>query len=235
MPEYRATHNLLLEAEETFSTGLIDCSTAKEAIACLAQFHNDMINNLPVDKDLSYGRYRDHALPLLETIPVCCRLVGKFEEEGYSQKLASQLRTLLPEAVHYWNSQIRPQLKEERNVTVIHGDCFWHHFWVPKAKGGSMMLFDFDLATVHNPVWDLVTLLSTRRPEGLSTSDAITCYRKHSRLRLSQEDVEKEFAWLSLCQIYHVLADWNHGCREVIWSQRLNNLLQEIPNKLKPS
>ncbi len=232
MPDYRATHRLLCQPEESYAIGCCNPDLAGKAVQVLARFHNDMQAHVmmqevqEVQEELGLGRYRSDPKPLLASIPRCCRLVGKFEEESYSQDTAQLLRQLLPQAVHYWNDSVRPRFRSGSNLTIVHGDCLWHHFWIPRDNHQKIMLFDFDLTTVHSPVWDLVTLLSTRLGDGLQVSELLKTYRQATDMQISRDELEQEFAWLSLCQVFHVLADWEHGCSDVIWLPRLHSLLK---------
>ncbi|WP_281646990.1 phosphotransferase [Parendozoicomonas sp. Alg238-R29] len=224
MPDQTDTHRQLFNTVQTFTGSRISHSLQTTVIKALTAFHKAMEPLVEHADYLGVGRYRDLPRPLLEYVTLCSELVAEFPERILPPEDHQQLKQLLPLAVHYWKTSLRKRLKSKQGLTICHGDCFLHHFWMPHNTQQEPLLFDFDLATLHSPTWDLVTLLSTGNfPD---TERCLKTYHLHAGLGTPFDEFKEEFAWLSICQLYHVLADRERGCDELLWKDRLKNLLQ---------
>ncbi|WP_155161634.1 phosphotransferase [Sansalvadorimonas verongulae] len=224
MPDQTITHRQLFSPMKTFTGSQISQPLQTTLLKTLADFHKAMEPLVEHAEELGFGRYRDLPRPLLEHISICSALVKDFPEHIVPPEDHQKLKTLLPQAVHYWETVLRPKFAARKGLAICHGDCFLHHFWMPLDARESPLLFDFDLATIHRPAWDLVMLLSTGNfPD---TERSLKTYHLHARMGTPFEELKEEFGWLAACQLYHVLADRERGCNELLWKGRLKNLLR---------
>ncbi|CAM3606813.1 hypothetical protein [Parendozoicomonas haliclonae] len=232
MPDNTETHHLPCDINDTFTGFQPDKDLQHAIIKTLAEFHNEAAELLKDEElkeqitGLGFGRYRDHTLPLLESITYSSYLVNSFPDDLLSPSHKHQIKERLLDAVYFWNATLRPRFKYFKNITISHSDCLLHHFWLPDDKSQRPQLFDFDQATIHSPVWDLVTLLSTGNFTDIDAS--LDGYREHSFLKYSEDELREEFEALALCQIYTVLAERERGAGELLWRTRLVRLLRLV-------
>ena len=226
MPNMQQNHKLLCHAQDTFTGLILSEKEQAQVLKALAEYHTAASTLTDQAEPLGYGRYRSESRPLLESVTRCSALTNGIPENILPSGTTKQLKRLLPHAVHYWNSSVRKRFQSKQGLTICHGDCFPHHFWVHNENNRQHHLFDFDLATLHSPVWDLVTLLSTGNfPD---KEHALNIYYQHAHLTCSHRELKEEYQKLCLCQIFHVLAERERGTGELIWKVRLANLLRQV-------
>ncbi len=219
MADQTNSHHLACSADDTFTGFRLSESQQKTVLRTLARYHAHGTKLVDAMAALGVGRYRNDDLPLLESIPRCTALLDNLAGVPLAAGVLDRLRTLLPQAVYYWNTQLR----QRGHFTLCHGDCFVHHFWLANQPRGGALLFDFGNATVHSPVWDLVTLLSTGN--FADVDHCLKLYHHYQKGLQSLASLREEFQRLAMCQLWTVLAERERGASELIWRTQLGNLL----------
>ncbi len=220
MHDQSKSHHLACGAQDTFTGFQVSEQQQKTVLRTLARYHGYGTGLVKAMAALGLGRYRNDDLPLLESIPRCTGLLEQLAKVPLPAGVLVRLHGLLPKAVHYWNTQLRLR----QDLTLCHGDCFLHHFWLANQPRGRALLFDFGNATVHSPVWDLVTLLSTGN--FADVNQCLNLYHQYQQGSQSLKSLREEFQMLALCQIWTVLAERERGAGELIWRTQLRNLLR---------
>ncbi|OQX34661.1 MAG: hypothetical protein B0D91_12065 [Oceanospirillales bacterium LUC14_002_19_P2] len=146
-----------------------------------------------------------------------------------------QIATILPQLLTLWRNHLQTRLDNLQQVTVVHGDCYFRHFFYPSADGNHpVYLFDFDQATVQTPAYDLVQLLVsywipvTRRQD---QREKRLLQHYHAALLdagvedYSFEQLMDDYRLMVIFQLFAAIKEQVRGCAKPLWLNRLLCLL----------
>ena len=161
-----------------------------------------------------------------------------FEETVKSWFPAEQLQKLaaiLPQLPKLWHKYLHVRLNNLKQVTIIHGDCYFRHFFYPKTSDNHpVYLFDFDQATIQTPAYDLVQLLvSYWMPETRGADQREKRLLQHYHARLMDtgvtgydfEQLMNDYRLMIIFQLFAAIKEQVRGCAEPLWLNRLLCLL----------
>ena len=146
-----------------------------------------------------------------------------------------QLASILPQLPRLWRNYLQTRLGNLELVTIVHGDCYFRHFFYP-ATGDNhrIYLFDFDQATIQTPAYDLVQLLVSYwmpATRGEDHREARLLQHYHAALMdmgvkgYHFEQLMDDYRLMIIFQLFSAVKEQVRGCAKPLWLNRLLCLL----------
>lgn len=125
------------------------------------------------------------------------------------------------------------RLTNARGLTVTHGDAHLWNFLFPRAPGGRVYLFDWQLWHVHIGPRDLAYMLTLFcAPEQRAQLEQTLLPRYHQVLLAggvrdySWPDCWQDYRWSAVRSIFIPLWHWAQGRQETLWGPQLARALR---------
>ncbi len=171
-------------------------------------------------------------------------MAGRQQEfDGFQQAVKAwfpaehlqQLAAILPHLPKLWRKYLQPRMNNLEQVSIIHGDCYFRHFFYPKnGDSQPVYLFDFDQATIQTPAYDLVQLLVSYWMPAIRREDQREKrLLQHYHAALMDTGVEgytfeqlmNDYRLMIIFQLFAAIKEQVRGCAKPLWLNRLLCLL----------
>ncbi|WP_345195233.1 oxidoreductase family protein [Kistimonas scapharcae] len=242
MPDMTQSHTILQTQQQACTLGTIPHDMGCiAAIGTLAHFHGqcwqpDLLEEAaPI---LGRGCFwnREQQFAVNQTLRL--KEFKAFREATQSWFPTSQLEKLemiLPTLSRLWRDNLQHRLESLQQVTIVHGDCYFRHFFYPLPDHPApAYLFDFDQVTIQTPAYDLVQLLvSYWSPETRQEDQRESSLLRHYHATLcgtgvmnySFQQLMMDYRVMVILQLFAAIKEQVRGCAKPLWLNRLMCLL----------
>ncbi len=133
-----------------------------------------------------------------------------------------------------WERYLRARVREYRQLTLAHGDCYLTNILAPNDGAGQVYLVDFDSASGNFAAFDLVYLLATfwrrsqRLEEGREQALLATYHRAltdYGVRNYSYQDLLLDYRLMLCYVLFDPVADLVRGSPRSYWWPKLSRLM----------
>lgn len=152
----------------------------------------------------------------------------------FPAEMGKVLKNALERLPGLWETYLRARVREFRQLTLAHGDCYLTNILTPRDGTGQVYLVDFDSASGNFAAFDLVYLLATfwrrsqRLEEGREQSLLATYHRALTDFGVrnySYYDLVLDYRLMLSYMLFDPVADLVRGSSRAYWWPKLNRLL----------
>jgi hypothetical protein len=152
----------------------------------------------------------------------------------FPAELGITLKNALKRLPGLWESYLRARVREYRQLTLTHGDCYLTNILTPNDQSGQVYLVDFDSASGNFAAFDLVYLLATfwRRSQRLENGrEQALLVAYHRALtdfgvrNYSYDNLLIDYRLMLSYMLFDPVADLVRGSPRSYWWPKLNRLM----------